>query len=304
VDLIERAITILDELDGDPGLSPLDLVVEWQGPISPVLAWMGGRHGRRRTVVLQPHIMSGSAMAELGLASKHPNRLLAAMEPEDLARLQPHLEVMKDLPSGAVLYESGEAIRYAYFPHDCMISLVAVMKDGGMVEMTVFGREAVFGLVSALISREALGRYVVQIPGSASRIPVEHLQAVIRKSPALQELFWRYTGALLAQTFQTVACNAVHTVEARCARWILSTHDRVDHDTLPLTHEFLAEMLGVQRSTVSLVTRTLQTAGLITQSRGVITVADRDGLEEITCECYGIIRRSFERLLPNTYARR
>jgi CRP-like cAMP-binding protein len=242
-------------------------------------------------------------MVELEPASKHPNRLLAAMEPEDLARLQPHLELMQDLPSGTVLYQTGEAIRYAYFPHDCMVSLVAVMKDGGMVEMTVFGRESVLGLVSALVSREALGRYVVQIPGSASRIPVEHLQKVIRTSPGLQELFWRYTEALLAQTFQTVACNAVHGVEARCARWILSTHDRVEQDTLPLTHEFLAEMLGVHRSTVSLVTRTFQMAGLITQSRGVITVADRAGLEEITCECYRVIRRSFERLLPNTYAR-
>src|ERR671933_660556 len=238
-------------------------------------------------------------MVEPGFASKHPNRLLAAMEPEDLARLQPHLELMQDLPSGTVLYESGERIQYAYFPHDCMVSLVAVMKDGGTVEMTVFGREAVFGLVSALVSREALGRYVVQIPGSASRIPVERLHEVIRTSPGLRELFWRYTEALLAQTFQTVACNAVHGVEARCARWILSTHDRVDQDTLPLTHEFLAEMLGVHRSTVSLVTRTFQMAGLITQSRGGITVADRAGLEEITCECYRVIRRSFERMLPN-----
>jgi CRP-like cAMP-binding protein len=242
-------------------------------------------------------------MAELGLASQHPNRLLAAMAPEDLARLQPHLEVLEDLPRGTVLYKNGEPIRYAYFPHDCMISLVAVMEDGGMVEMTVFGREAVLGLVSAFVSGEALGRYVVQLPGSASRIPVEHLQAVIRTSTGLQELFWRYTGALLAQTFQTVACNAVHAVEARCARWILSTHDRVDQDTLPLTHEFLAEMLGVQRSTVSLVTRSLQTAGLIVQSRGVITVTDRAGLEETACESYRTIRRSFERLLPNTYAR-
>ena len=236
--------------------------------------------------------------------AEHPNRLLAAMEPEALARLQPHLELMQDLPSGMVLYETGEAVRYAYFPHDCMISLLAVMQDGGTVEMTVFGREAVLGLVSALVSREALGRYVVQIPGSASRIPVERLQEVIRTSPGLRELFWRYTEALLVQSFQTVACNAVHGVEARCARWILSTHDRVDQDTLPLTHEFLAEMLGVHRSTVSLVTRTFQTAGLITQSRGVITVADRAGLEDVACECYGIIRRNFERLLPNTYARR
>ena len=109
--------------------------------------------------------------------------------------------------------------------------------------------------------------------------------------------------ALLAQTFYTVACNAVHSVDSRCCRWILSALDRVDQDTLPLTHEFLAEMLGVQRSSISIVTRSLQNAGLITQSRGVITVTDRAGLEEAACECYGIIRGNFERLLPKTYTR-
>jgi CRP-like cAMP-binding protein len=158
-------------------------------------------------------------------------------------------------------------------------------------------------LISAFISRQSLGRYVVQIPDMASRIAVDRLQDAMEGSRTLRHLFRLYTEALLAQTFQTVACNAKHTVEARCCRWILSTHDRVDHDDLPLSHEFLAEMLGVQRSTLSLVTRTLQTAGLITQSRGVITVTDRAGLEDAACECYGVIRRNFERLLPRTYTR-
>jgi hypothetical protein len=118
----------------------------------------------------------------------------------------------------------------------------------------------------------------------------------------MHELFVRCLQALLAQTLQTVACNAVHTVEARCCRWILMIHDRTGADQLALTHEFLASMLGVQRPTVSIVTRTLQTAGLITQGRKVITVRDRAALEEAACECYGHIRRRFERLLPNTYA--
>jgi hypothetical protein len=110
-----------------------------------------------------------------------------------------------------------------------------------------------------------------------------------------------YGEALLAQTFQTLACNTVHAVEARCCRWILSMHDRADQDTLPLTHEFLAEMLGVQRSTVSVVARALQTAGLIRQSRGGITITDRAGLEDAACECYGKIRSVYQRLLPRTY---
>ena len=113
----------------------------------------------------------------------------------------------------------------------------------------------------------------------------------------------RYGEALLAQTFQTVSCNAVHVVEARCCRWILSMHDRLDSDALPLTHEFLAELLGVQRSTLSLIAHKLQTAGLIRQARGAITVTDRAGLEGAACECYGRIRRTFEELLPKTYAR-
>jgi CRP-like cAMP-binding protein len=243
-------------------------------------------------------------MAEVQKAADHrANRLLAAMDPEDFARLEPHLEVM-DLPLGKVLYEPGEMVGHAHFPHDAVISLVAVMEDGGFVEMTVFGREAVFGFVSAFISRESLGRHVVQIPGTGSRIAVERLNEAVEASPALRQLFRLYVEALLAQTFQSVACNAVHSVEARCCRWILSTRDRVNQDKLPLTHEFLAEMLGVQRSTVSIITRTLQTAGLITQSRGVITVADRAGLEEAACECYGIIRGHFSRLLPGTYSRR
>jgi CRP-like cAMP-binding protein len=229
------------------------------------------------------------------------NRLLAAMRSEDYERLRPDLDIV-DLPRGKILHESGESIRHAYVRHDAVVSIVAVMVDGGTAEMAVFGREGVFGLVSVAIFGESLGRYVVQVPGRASRIAIERLQEVLNASPALRDLFLLYLKALLSQVFQSVACNAVHSVDARCCRWILSTHDRMDSDTLPLTHEFLAEMPGVQRSTVSIITRTLQTAGLITQSRGVITVTDRLGLEVAACECYGVIRRNFERLLPKTNA--
>ncbi len=228
------------------------------------------------------------------------NRLLAALESEDLALLEPHLETVA-LSRGQVLYEPGDRILHAYFPHDAVVSLVNVMEDGGSVEVGVFGREGVLGLLSALVTREAFGRYVVQIAGTASRIPYERLNEVRNARLKLRQLIMNYGEALLAQTFQTVACNAVHPVEARCCCWILKLHDRADQDTLPLTHEFLAEMLGVQRSTVSVVTRTLQTAGLIRQSRGGITITDRAGLEETACECYGKIRRHYQRLLPGTY---
>jgi CRP-like cAMP-binding protein len=229
------------------------------------------------------------------------NRLLAALEPDDFACLDPFLEGVT-LSKGEILYDTEDAIRFAFFPHDSMVSLVTVMKEGGSVEMAVFGREGVLGFSGALVTSKSFGRYVVQMPGTASRIPIERLHEAVSARPALRQLLVRFTEALLRQTFQTVACNAVHSVEARCCRWILSMQDRTDDDKLPLTHEFLAEMLGVQRSTVSLVTRALQTDGLIGQGRGVITVLDRARLEEAACECYLGIRRTFERLLPGTYS--
>jgi len=239
-------------------------------------------------------------MPEVSNTDHRANRLLAALEPDDFACLEPSLQVVT-LVRGEVLYDSEQTIRYAFFPHDAMVSLVTVMEEGDSVEMAVFGREAVLGFSSALVTRQSFGRYIVQMSGTASRMPIEHLHEAVVARPKLREMLLRFTEALLRQTFQTVACNAVHSVEARCCRWILSTHDRTNDDTLALTHEFLAEMLGVQRSTVSLVTRTLQTAGLISQRRGVITVLDRAGLEDAACECYLTIRRSFERLLPGTY---
>jgi CRP-like cAMP-binding protein len=228
------------------------------------------------------------------------NRLLSALSPGGYEQLGPHVQTVA-LRSGTVIYEPGSRVDHAYFPLDCVVSLLAVLEDGGSAEVALFGCEGVLGYTSALFGREAFGRYVIQIPGSAARISLPRLREAAGACPELDEMLMRYTEAQLAQSFQIIACNAVHTVEARCCRWILSTQDRVNRPTLPLTHEFLAEMLGVQRSTVSLITRTLQSAGLIAQLRGGIRIVDRRGLEDTSCECYRVIRRTFERLLPNTY---
>jgi CRP-like cAMP-binding protein len=233
-------------------------------------------------------------------AEHRTNWLLAALEPEDFAALEPHLEVV-ELTLKQVLYEAGDPIRSAYFPHHAVVSLVNVLEDGHTVEVALFGRGGVVGLLSALVTREAFGRYVVQMAGSASRIAVETLDEIRNTHPKLRRLIAGYGEVLLGQTFQILTCNAVHPVEARCCRWILMMHDRAEQDNLPLTHEFLAEMLGVQRSTVSVVTRTLQTAGLIRQGRGSITVTDRAGLEETVCECYGRIQRIYQRVMPGRY---
>ncbi|MGF9762823.1 Crp/Fnr family transcriptional regulator [Microvirga sp. 0TCS3.31] len=225
------------------------------------------------------------------------NRLLAALEPEDLSWLEPHLEIV-ELPRGKVLFETGEPVRHTYFPHDGIVSLVTVLRSGGSVEMAVFGREGALGFVSALVTRQSFGRYITQIPGTASRIALERLNEGVAERPRLRQAMFRFTEAFLTQTLQTVACNAVHSVEARCCRSILTTRDRMDRDEIPLTHEALAEMLGVQRSTVSSVTSALQKAGLIVQGRGTIRITDRQGLEATVCECYRTICDSFERLLP------
>jgi CRP-like cAMP-binding protein len=231
----------------------------------------------------------------------HANRLLAALGRDGLAPLEASLQVV-ELRAGTVVYDPGTRIEHAYFPHDCLVSLLAVLEDGGSAEVASFGREGVLGYVSSQVSREAFGRYVVRLSGTASRISLETLRETADRNRKLDDLLLRYTEALVTQTFQVVACNAVHTVEARCCRWILTTQDRVDQTTLPITHEFLAEMLGVQRSTVTLITRALQSTGLIKQQRGGITILDRKGLEDTSCECYGTIRRTFERLLPDTHA--
>jgi CRP-like cAMP-binding protein len=242
-----------------------------------------------------------SAMRPGSKASIHRNnRLLAALEPDDFLWLEPHLEVV-ELSRGRIIYGTGEVIGHTYFLHDALVSLVTDLQNGGSVEVAVFGRESALGFASALVTRQSFGRYVTQIPGSATRVPLDRLNAAIGERPKIRQLLFRYTEALFAQTLQSVACNAVHSVEARCCRAILSTRDRTDREAIPLTHETLAEMLGVQRSTVSGVASALQRAGVIVQGRGTIRITDRDSLEGMACECYRTICRSFDRLLPNVF---
>lgn len=224
------------------------------------------------------------------------NQLLAALAPEDFAALGPHLETVR-LVKGMIVYETGDPMPHVYFPQDAVVSLLTILADGKTVEMAVFGREALFGLASALATRRSLGRYVVQVSGTASRLDTPVLRQVFETRPAVRELCLRFIEALLAQALQSMACNTVHSVEARCCRWLLTLHDRLGRDTLPLTHDHLSQMLGVQRSTVSLVTGALQTSGLIEQGRGVITITDRPGLEQAVCGCYGIMRQRSEQIL-------
>jgi CRP-like cAMP-binding protein len=220
------------------------------------------------------------------------NYLLATLSTEDYRWLEPHLTKI-EFPHGAVLTQEGESLRHIYFPTTAVISLVCDLKDGRVAEMATFGREAMVGLLFSGIRVETLGRYVVQIPGTMLRIPSEKFQAALASRPGIEKMAARYTEILMVMTLQSVACNAAHSVESRCCRWIVSTADRTGRTELALTHEFLAEMLGVQRSTVSETTRTLQQKGLISQGRGTIKILERPRLEANACECYGRLREKY-----------
>jgi len=228
------------------------------------------------------------------------NRLLATLDPEDLQLLLPHL-VPVTLEKGALLYDPGDMVDTVYFPDDCVISLMTLMETGAAIESATIGREGALGLMAAVSPRQSLSRAIVQVAGKARRISAMHLHRGWDKSPQIRDLIDRHNEALFAHASQSVACNALHSVEARFCRWLLSCHDRIDSNTISLTQEFLADMLGVQRTTVTVVARALQAAGLIRYRRGIVDILDRAGLEAIACECYLAVRRNYERLLPTPF---
>lgn len=228
------------------------------------------------------------------------NRLLSVLPSEDRGFLTPHLSTV-DLEKGRLLYDPGDLIDHVYFPTDCVISLMTLMENGAAIESATIGREGALGLMAAVAPRQSLSRAIVQAPGSALRIASGPLHDIWRRSAALKDLVDRHNEALFGHAIQSVACNALHAVEARFCRWLLSCHDRLDTNTVSLTQEFLADMLGVQRTTVTAVAGSLQTKGLIRYRRGVVDILDRAGLEAMTCECYGAVRRGYERLLPASF---
>jgi CRP-like cAMP-binding protein len=224
------------------------------------------------------------------------NSLLEALPAEDYARIAPQL-VPVELERGRLLYDPGDTIDLVYFPHDGVISLMTLMESGAAIESTTIGPEGAVGLMAAVAPRQSLSRAIVQTPLRAARIPADRLHEIWERSPALRDLVDRHTEALYGHAIQSVACNALHSVEARFCRWLLTCHDRISSDTVALTQEFLADMLGVQRTTVTAVARSLQDKGIIRYRRGVVDIIDRAGLNALTCECYGVIRGHYQRLL-------
>jgi CRP-like cAMP-binding protein len=231
-----------------------------------------------------------------GLLDRAKNRLLAALNSEDFALLAPHLSSI-ELDKGRLLYEPGDLYTSVYFPTDGVISLLTLLESGEAIENASIGREGALGLLVATGPRESLSRAIVQVPGRALRTPIAPVQELWRRSSGFRDLVARHHQAVHAHAIQSVACNALHSVEARFCRWLLACRERIDTDSVNLTQEFLADMLGVQRTTVTAVAQSMQNKGLIRYRRGVVDILDRQGLEAAACECYGAVKRTYKRLL-------
>ena len=224
------------------------------------------------------------------------NLILASLPAEERARLLPQMERV-ELPRGQVVIEPEAPIPYAYFPAGALISLVAMMEDGRAVEAGTIGRHGMAGLPIVLDGGTTPMRSVVQIEGGAYRLRAESAKREFDAGGALQKALHRYMHALFVASSQSAACNALHPLEGRLCRWLLVAGDGVGSDSLPLTHEYLAIMLGVRRAGVTEACGLLRDKGLIDYTRGKIHLTDRGGLEDVACECYRVVRKEFDRVL-------
>jgi CRP-like cAMP-binding protein len=227
------------------------------------------------------------------------NHLLAALPHADMERLLPSLKLVP-MALGEVLYESGIALRHVYFPVDSIISLLYVMSDGASAEIAVVGNEGLIGVSLFMGGETTPSRAVVQSAGYAYRLSGQVLKEEFVRAGAMQHLLLRYTQALITQMAQTAVCNRHHSLDQQLCRWLLLSLDRLNSNQLVMTQELIANMLGVRREGVTEAAGRLQAAGLISYSRGHITVLDRPKLELRSCECYGVVKKECDRLLPNS----
>ena len=236
------------------------------------------------------------------VATRHRNWLLRALPSDEQDRVTPHLEHV-ELDLGRVVCEVHVPIEHVYFPEVGIISSLSVMADGSAVETATIGPEGMSGL-AVFHGVDATPEHAfVQVPGEGYRIPSTTFRDLLRDAPTLTATLHRYSAALLTLVGQNSGCNRKHAVLQRCARWLLMTHDRVARDDFELTHHILSQMLGVRRASVTEAALALQQAGAIQYRRGSVTVLDRNALERASCECYGIIRSTFDRLLGDAETR-
>jgi CRP-like cAMP-binding protein len=218
------------------------------------------------------------------------NRVLLKLPDEEFQLLRPHLEFV-ELPHHLSLHQPHRALRYAHFPNEGLISLVVELKDGKSVEAGLLGKEGAAGIPGVLgLDRSAL-REIVQIAGSGFRVSVDTLRGILPMAPQLHEILGRYAASLAMQVAQTAACNRLHKVEERLARWLLIAQDRIDAGVVPITHDFLATMLGTDRPSVSVAAGVLQTRQIVEYKRGSVRIVNRKKLEQFACECYEVVRQ-------------
>jgi|KBSSwiStaDraftv2_1062776.scaffolds.fasta_scaffold251468_2 CRP-like cAMP-binding protein len=228
--------------------------------------------------------------------SDSPNHFLASLSARDSELVRPHLKA-RQLPQGEVIYSAEDTIEHVYFPDTGVVSLVVGLTSGQFVEAGMLGRNSVVGAAAPLDGSTALNRAIVQVKSAGATADTAVMKRLVKESETLRLALVRNDQMASAQTQQVAACNALHELEERLSRWLLQTRDLVRSDTLPLTQEFLSQMLGVQRSSVTLVARKLQEVGLINYRRGRIHVLDVEGLHESCCECYAAINGHFHRLI-------
>jgi CRP-like cAMP-binding protein len=229
------------------------------------------------------------------------NRIFAALPAADLARVSAGIEPAR-MPLGRVLYESGDKMRHVYFPTTAIVSLLYVMESGASAEIAIVGNEGVVGVSLFMGGETTPSRALVQSAGQAFRVPSKVLKDEFRRGGPLQHVLLRYTQALITQMSQTAVCNRHHSVEQQLCRWLLMSLDRLESNELTMTQKLIANMLGVRRERVTASAGRLQKLGLIKYHRGRITVLDRPGVERQACECYEVVRKEFERLLPRREA--
>jgi CRP-like cAMP-binding protein len=229
------------------------------------------------------------------------NLLLAALSRNDLSLLAPHLKVV-EVKQQQVLFEAGETLGEVYFPLTAVVSLVVNLSTGASVETAMVGRDGVLSASSALDHQKAVNRGVVQLGGEVSVCAAGALKAAVKQSDTLLSMLSRHELALFAQAQQSAACIANHLIEARLCRWLLRARDLARSDTLAFTQEYLAEMLGVRRSSVSVVAHTLQQAGFLRYRRGKIQLLDVEAIEEAACECYETVKSTYNELLGDSHS--
>jgi CRP-like cAMP-binding protein len=229
------------------------------------------------------------------------NHLLAALPHEEYERIAPHLELVS-MPLGEVLYESGGPLRHVYFPTTSIVSLLYVMEDGSSAEIAVVGNEGILGIAIFMGGESTPSRAVVQSAGEGYRLTAQLLKKEFNLSGPTLHLLLRYTQSLITQMAQTAVCNRHHSLDQQLCRWLLLSLDRLQSNELVMTQELIADMLGVRREGVTEAVGKLQDLGLISHRRGHITVLDRPGLEKKCCECYQVVKRETDRLLPHIRA--